>query len=388
MSKSDFHRISLDDPLQFGKPVPWDIYDANEKLLVRKGFVPQSEKQLEALIQRGIYTTAEEYLKSRETGIDPAGQEKKPQHRVLSMMGQANNIIQSITLGIVAHTPLPDTPAEVLKVVNILDEITSINPDIALAYILFKQTAEGYASRHLLDAGILSMAVTKSMGKSREETTAITAAALTMNIGMLGLQEDLQTREEPPTEAEKALIFQHPVLAAQLLQEAGVSDEQWLSFVLHHHENIDGSGYHTGKAGDDIPEGAKIISLADRYTALIAPRLYRKAMHPSQALRTLLIEGGKTCDARIAATFIKELGIYPPGACVKLVNGETGIVMRKGFSAMEPAVLVIKNQYGADLPAPQKRDTGTDRFAIKEPRHLEAVDIPFTMQQLWGSEAT
>lgn len=387
MSKSDFHRISLDDHLQVGHPVPWDIYDTNEKLLVRKGFVPQSERQLEALIQRGIYTTIEEYAHSRESQDEPVEQEKKPQHRVLSMLGHAHSIIQNITLGVIARTPLPETPAEVMKVVGILDEVTSINPDIALAYILFKRTAEGYANHHMMDAAILSMAVARSMGKSQEELAAITAAALTMNIGMVGLQEDLQNREEPPTEEEKTQIFNHPALAAQLLQEAGVTDENWLSFVLHHHENIDGSGYHVGKSGDDIPEGAQIIALADRYTAMIAPRRYRKAMHPSQALRTMLIEGGKTCDVRIAATLIKELGIYPPGSCVKLVNGETGIVMRKGFSAMDPAVLIIKNQYGTDLPYPQKRDTGTDRLAIKEPRLLEPKDIPFTMQQLWGSEA-
>jgi hypothetical protein len=158
--------------------------------------------------------------------------------------------------------------------------------------------------------------------------------------------------------------------------------------VADHHENMDGSGYPSGKTGDDIPEGAKIIAMADRYTAMIAPRKYRKAMHPSRALRTMLIDGGKTCDARIAAYFIKELGIYPPGACVKLVNSESGIVMRKGFSAMAPAVLVIKNQYGTPLPFPQKRDTELERFAIKEPIQLEPDDIPFTMQQLWGGEAT
>lgn len=387
MSKSDFHKISLDD-LQVGNPIPWDIYDLNEKLLVRKGFVPQSEKQLESLVERGLFANAEELTRTRNPHFVPTVAEKKEQHHVLSMMGQAHGIIQSITLGIVAHAPLPDSPAAVLKAVGILDEAIGFNPDIALACILFKQTAEGYSTRHLMDAAILSLVVAKSMQKSGEESASIAAAALTMNIGMLRLQEDLQNRAEPPTDEEKALINKHPQIAVELLKEAGVNDERWLAFVLSHHENMDGSGYPSGKSGDDIPEGARIIALADRYSAMIAPRKFRKAMHASQALRTMLIDGGKTCDAKIAAYFIKELGIYPPGACVKLANGESGIVMRKGLTAMTPAVLAIKNQFGAALPVPNKRDTGNERFAIKEAIQLEPADIPFTMQLLWGGEAT
>lgn len=387
MSKVEFHQISLAD-LSLGNPVPWDIYDASEKLLARKGFVPQSEKQLEALISRGLFAREDEYRQTQDLQKDQAGLDNKPQHHVLTMLERAHSSIQNITLGMIADAPLPDTYGEVMKTVRTLDEAFTINPDIAFALILFKQSSEGYANRHLIDAAILSMAVAKSMSKPAEETALIAAAALTMNIGMLQLQEDLQNRDAPPTEEEQAHIRKHPLNSVQLLQEAGIADAQWLEFVQDHHENMDGSGYPSGKTCDSIADGAKIIALADRYTAMISPRKYRKAMHPSQALRTMLIEGGKTCDAKIAAFFIRELGIYPPGACVKLINGESGIVLRKGFSAMAPVVLVLKNQYGTPLPSPQKRDTETAQFAIKEAIQIDAGDIPFSMQHLWGSEAT
>jgi len=387
MSKSDFHKISLDD-LQLGNPIPYDIYDGNEKLLVRKGFVPQSERQLESLIQRGLFASVDEYQKARDPKFVPAVAEAKEQHHVLSMLGKAHGIIQSITLGVVAHAPLPDSPAEVLKAVGILEQAFSLNPDITLACILFKQAAVGYTNRHLMDAAILSMAVSRSMKKSPEEIGSITAAALTMNLGMLRLQEDLHNRAEPPTDEEKLHIRKHTLVSVELLQEAGVTDPDWLSFVLHHHENMDGSGYPGGKAGEDIPEGARIIALADRYTAMIAPRKFRKAMHPSQALRTMLIDGGKTCDAMIAAHFVKELGIYPPGSTVRLVNNELAVVMRKGLSAMSPAVQSFRGPNGADLPYPYKRDTSAESYAIKEGVNLEPADIQFNMQQLWGGEAT
>ena len=173
-----------------------------------------------------------------------------------------------------------------------------------------------------------------------------------------------------------------------LLKEAGVTDQLWLAYVLNHHENVDGGGYPSGTAGDNISDGAKIIAVADRYTAMIAPRKFRKAIHPTQALRSLLMDGGKTCDAKITAVFIKELGIYPPGCCVKLASGETAVVMFKGVTATTPAIQAIKNKLGDALPYPENRNPGIERFAIKEGVLLEAKEIPFSMQQIWGAHAT
>jgi HD-GYP domain-containing protein (c-di-GMP phosphodiesterase class II) len=387
VNKIDFHKISLDD-LQIGSPIRWDIYDANERLLARKGFVPQSEKQLETLIERGLFVDAEEYRKSHLAHETITDADKIPKHHVLSLIGKAQSIIQSITLGIVAHAPMENTPAEVMKVVGILNDAITTNPDIALACILFKQTPEGYSNRHLMDAAILSIMVARAMQIPASDIGSIAAAALTMNIGMLCLQEDLQNRAEPPTDEERALIRKHPELSVALLKEAGVTDQLWLAYVLNHHEHIDGSGYPTGITGDSISNSAKIIAVADRYTAMIAPRKYRKAMHPTQALRSLLLDDGKTCDAKITAFFIKELGIYPPGCCVKLVNGETAVVMFKGITATTPAVQAIKNQFGDTLPYPENRNSGIERFAVKEGVLLEVKDIPFTMQQIWGAHAT
>jgi len=387
MNSTDFHKISLED-LQIGSPVLWDIYDLSKKLLVRKGFVPQSEKQLETLIERGLFADAVEYRKSRSIHNVLDEPEKKPQQRMLSKIGEAHSIIQNITLGIVAQAPLIDSPAEVMKVVSILDEVIMTNPDVALACILFKQTAEGYSNRHLMDAAILSMMVARAMQIPKVTIESIAAAALTMNIGMLRLQEDLQNRAEPPTSEERELISRHPELSVTLLKEAGVEDDLWLNCVLSHHEHVDGSGYPAGLVGDNTHDGAKIIAVADRYTAMIAPRKFRDALHPTQALRSLLLDSNKTCDAKIIATFIKVLGIYPPGSCVKLASGETAVVMFNGTSATTPAVQAIKDQFGDPLPYPHNRNTGTERFAIKEGVLLEPKDIPFTMQQIWGGQAT
>lgn len=387
MSKTDFHKISLED-LALGNPVFWDIYDANKRLLVRKGFIPQSERQLEILVERGLLVNAEEYRQFHSASDASLVISTQVQHRVLTNMAHAHNIIQNITLGLVAQAPLENSPAEVMKVVRILDAAISTNPDIALACILFKQTAEGYSNHHLMDAAILSMIVAKAMQLPAEEVESIAAAALTMNIGMLRLQEDLQNRTEPPTIEEHELIRYHPEISVSLLEQAGVTDALWLSCVLNHHEHVDGSGYPAGLTADQTPDGARIIAIADRYTAMISPRKLRQAIHPAQAIHSLLMDRDKHFDANITAFFIKELGLYPPGSCVKLANKEIAVVLFNGLTATTPAVQSIKDAFADALPFPVNRNTALERFAITEGVLLEAKDITFTMQQIWGEQAT
>ncbi len=391
MTESDFHKISLKD-LEIGSPILWNVYDANGRLLARVGFIPQSEKQLETLIERGLFVNEAEYRQSSAQGASARGHATKNTstavgHQVLSKLGNALTIIQNVNLGVVANAPLPQVPEMVMQVVRVLNESVSTNPDIAIANIHFKQTPEGYANRHLIDTAVLSLIVAKAMQMSETEVEAITAAALTMNIGMLFLQEDLQNRATPPTEEERALIRKHPQLSVALLKEAGVTNLAWLSYVLNHHEQLDGSGYPAGISGNSIPLGAKIIALADRYTAMIAPRKVRKGIHPAQALGSLLVDNDKIFDAKITTFFIQELGMYPPGCCVKLASGETAVVMAKGGSTTTPDVMVIKNANGDVLPSPELRKTEAEAFAIKEGVALEVNDIPFTAEQIWGAQA-
>lgn len=387
MNDADFHKISLAD-LQIGNPILWNVYDANGRLLARVGFIPQSERQLETLIERGLFVDVEEYKNSNASNHYHKDTNTKIEHHVLGQMGNALSIIQNVTLGVVANAPLPDIPEMVMKVAGILHETITTNRDIALACIHFKQTPEGYSNRHLIDTAILSMIIASTMQLPVAEVESIAAAALTMNIGMLHLQEDLQNRAEPPTDEERVLIRMHPELSVTLLKEAGVTNPAWLDHVLKHHEYFDGSGYPAGISGNNISIGTKIIALADRYTAMIAPRKFRKAIHPAQALGSLLVDNDHIFDAKITTFFINTLGMYPPGCCVKLASGEIAVVTSNGITTTTPTVKAIKNIFGNALPYPEYRESTTEQFAIKEGALLDIKDIPFTMEQLWGAGAT
>jgi hypothetical protein len=113
-----------------------------------------------------------------------------------------------------------------------------------------------------------------------------------------------------------------------------------------------------------------------------------QAIHRAQAIPNLLLDRDKAGDAKITACFINQLGIYSPGSCVKLANKEIAVVLFNGLAATTRAVQAIHDAFADAMPFPVNRNTGMERFAVKEGVLLEAKDIAFTMQQIWGGQAT
>ncbi len=264
---------------------------------------------------------------------------------------------------------------------------TNINADIALACMLLNQSENSYSIRHAVDTAIVSRIAAKAMHKHPEEIQTIMAAALTMNVGMLRHQEQLQQKVDALSSQDIDIIRAHPEESVALLRAAGITNEDWLTYVLTHHENEDGSGYPMGKSKQEIPENAKILAVADRYCARVSARSYRKSLLPNAALRDLMVGDKEIVDPKISTCFIKELGIYPTGTFVQLQNGEIGVVTGKGSSTTTPIVHALIGPRGAPLSFPIKRDTAKQLFAVREVLPPERAAVRCTMQQLWGAEA-
>jgi len=186
---------------------------------------------------------------------------------------------------------------------------------------------------------------------------------------------------------ERELIHKHPQESVALLQRAGINDATWISHILLHHENPDGSGYPLGLAVTEIPQNARILTFADRYCACVSNRKYHKTLLPNAALRTVFLADGKPSDPMLAAYFIREIGTYPPGSCVRLKNGEIGVVTRRGAAAAPPTVHALIGPHGAPLSFPIQRDNTKDQFAIREPMLHDQATQRFSMQQMWGESA-
>lgn len=373
----DQKRIGLAD-IVLGEPLPWDVFDANNKLLLRKGFIVEREQQIETLIERGLFIDASR-SKKRE-----AIESQKETPSVLRLVVAAGKQLERLLYGIGNDGDVTDRILEVAKVLNFASDL---NRDVALACILHNQAGLRYAVRHCVDAAAVSIIIAKALKKGNDEVMSIAAAALTMNVGMLRDQEQFQIKSSTLTQEELDVIHNHPKRGMELLIESGVKDKDWLNYVLLHHENEDGSGYPLGKVSTEIPENAKIIAISDRYCARVSTRAYRKSLLPNAALRDILLSEKKNIDPAIATAFIRELGIYPTGTFVRLENGEVGIVTGKGNTTTTPFVHALIGPRGAPLAFPIKRDTSKSLHAIRDVLHEEQAAFRLSLQHIWGDEA-
>ncbi|MDP1977372.1 MULTISPECIES: HD-GYP domain-containing protein [Undibacterium] len=373
-------RIGMSD-IVIGQALPWDVYGSDGSLLLRKGFIVTSPNQVSALIERGLFADtgkSDAGLRDGKT-VEKASEAPSVVRTINAVRAELRRLVYNLATE-------ADVPAQLISLTKKMGAAVFMAPDVALGCILLNQD-DNYGPRHSVDTAVVSLLIARTLKKPADEMLMLGAAALTMNVAMLRQQEKLQEKSETLSASEQQLISEHPETAVRMLRAAGVDNEDWLSWVLHHHENEDGSGYPEKKSSADIPQNAKIISLADRYCARVCARSYRKSMLPNAALRDILVEGKSKIDPMLVTVFIKELGTYPIGTFVKLESGETAVVTGKGATTTTPLVHALLGPRGTPLSMPIRRDTQKPLMGIREVLHRDQVPVKFTMRHLWGDIA-
>lgn len=304
---------------------------------------------------------------------------------VLHLLNQCNRrlerLLQNLRSEHNAEGELRELAQEVVRAVD-------LNPDVALATIFLSQIAGTYAVRHCIETAVVTVVVARSMGKSAADIQTVAAAALTMNVGMLRHNDTFQNKSSPLSSEEMAIVRSHPEQSADLLKYAGVRDEEWISCVLLHHENDDGSGYPAGVASPEVTLNAKLLSLADRYCAQVSARNYRKSILSDQALRNLREDKAAPVDPTLLEHFQAELGDFPPGCLVRLVDGEIGVVSRRQGCSNGLQVHCLRDTSGAMLPQALPRCLTDGEWRITEALTEDQASTRFSLKQIWGEQAS
>jgi hypothetical protein len=357
--------------------LPWNVFDAGGVLLLRRGFVIDTQKALDRLIEDGLFVSENDSPPPKRPPPEP----EKPSALQLLMdarrlFGTANQDLSAIR----------DFPVRVRRIAQLVDQACQTNPDVAIATILLLQD-HSYTIRHHINTAIIANLVCRAMSMPEDRKQQVTAAALTMNVSMYEVQDKLNEVKGPLNDKLRGLIAAHPEHSEQRLRKLGVEEPLWLKCVEHHHECENGAGYPKGLSGDDIEQGAKVISLADRYCAQVSIRNYRSMRAPGVVLKDLYSEKGAEINAIVAAYLIRIVSIYPPGTIVRLRNGEIAVVVEPTESADAPVAYAVLGASGAAMGVPVMRNTARDDFKITDVMTLDKVDFPIQMSRLWGSAA-
>ena len=199
-----------------------------------------------------------------------------------------------------------------------------------------------YSATHAMLVGCVCMVVAREMLRWPDaRVLQVGSAALTMNIAMTELQDPLAQQSQPLTSQQIVAVEDHASRSEQLLRRRGVADPVWLEAVLCHHHRSPGPLAKKSEA----QQMARLVQRADIFGARLAPRVARSPMPVTAAMQASYYDEEHRVD-EAGAALVKTLGVYPPGAFVRLATQEVAVVLRRGATATTPRVAVVMNRDG------------------------------------------
>jgi HD-GYP domain-containing protein (c-di-GMP phosphodiesterase class II) len=145
--------------------------------------------------------------------------------------------------------------------------------------------------------------VARKLNIPEEHMYQVEVAALLHDIGKIGVPDAILKKQGPLTSEERAVINRHSEYSWSILRLLPGLEEASL-YTLHHHENVDGTGYPAGLKDADIPLVSRIVSVIDAYDAMVSNRCYRKGLDHAEAVRRLLESTGTQFDLDVVQAFI------------------------------------------------------------------------------------
>ncbi len=222
---------------------------------------------------------------------------------------------------------------------------------------LFEQTTEAlalaidakdkYTHGHSSRVAEYARKVAKLAGKSPQECDEVYFAGLLHDVGKIGIPSSIINKDGKLTDEEFNAIKQHPVIGNEIL--SGISKSPYLSIgAHHHHERYDGKGYPAGLKGEDIPDIARIIAVADAYDAMTSKRSYREPI-PQDKVREEFVKGtGTQFDPKYAKLMIHLIDLDSEYMMkerdeVKELSGKTELCMEEFKSDISEGIHIVSN---------------------------------------------
>jgi hypothetical protein len=165
------------------------------------------------------------------------------------------------------------------------------------------ETKDFYTRGHSERVSRGSVMISREIGMRAERVEAIRYAGMLHDVGKLGVPTSVLQKRSSLTDDEYAAVQLHPMRGLDIVREIGFLDEA-LAGIMHHHERIDGRGYPMGLAGDEIPEFARVLSVADAFDAMTSDRSYRGARPVPEAIAELRKWAGKQFDPAFVDAFV------------------------------------------------------------------------------------
>src|SRR3990170_2980517 len=162
------------------------------------------------------------------------------------------------------------------------------------------EARDQYTRDHVERVNGYAQALASELQWDEERRDALEFGAILHDIGKISVRESILTKDGPLNEEEWVEIRQHPTIGARMIQGIPYLAPA-IPVVLYHHERWNGSGYPEGLSGEDIPDEARLLAVADTFDALTSDRPYRKAKPAADAYEIIKEEEGRLFDPEMVS---------------------------------------------------------------------------------------
>jgi HD-GYP domain-containing protein (c-di-GMP phosphodiesterase class II) len=170
-----------------------------------------------------------------------------------------------------------------------------------------------YTFEHSKRVAEMARDLAMAMKLGADEAEQIYVAARVHDVGKIGIKGQILLKEGKLTEDEWREMSSHPEVGAKLVSKLP-EFRKGRELILSHHERYDGKGYPRALRGEEIPLGARIITVVDSFDAMTSNRSYRTARDPEYVLAELAKGRGTQFDPRVVDAFLKALKEKAPAA--------------------------------------------------------------------------
>lgn len=196
------------------------------------------------------------------------------------------------------------------------------------------------SSLHAINVTVISLLLAKACGLDEAAMRDVGMGALLHDMGKAQLPDRLRYGDVALTAAEQQMYREHVRFGVEMAQKMKLPKGVLLA-IAQHHECADGSGYPLQVGNGKISAAARIVALTDRYDNLCNPSNPGQALTPYEAMSFLYAQRRQCFDGPTLATFIRMMGVYPPGSVVQLSDGRFALVVSVNASRpLKPWVLI------------------------------------------------
>ena len=209
--------------------------------------------------------------------------------------------------------------SEVDITIDEIYKLTASDSMNIIGYIMSLNSETDYAKAALITA-IFSSILGINQGFTKREVLQLISASIFHDIGMFSTPENITQKKSHLTNSEYNMIKLHPLRSARYVSEILFFPKEVALIIKQHHEAWNGTGYPAGLKEKSIEKSARILAIADAFTAMISKKTYRDSYIGYDAIKNLMEDTQKQFDPDLIQTFVKMMGAYPIGSIILLNN--------------------------------------------------------------------